>query len=74
MLGPKEGELMMLDTVISGCVTYFLQSRNGLDRQRLEILQECLVDLDCVLPELEEEAITYFQRLHTLGSLLLTPQ
>ncbi len=70
-LGPQEGELMMLDTVISGCITYFLESEGELDQQRVEILQGCLTDLDHLLPELEEEAVPYFQRLRALGSLLL---
>lgn len=33
---------MTLDTVISGCVTYYLESEDGLDPQRIDILENCL--------------------------------
>lgn len=68
---PNEGALMTLDTVISGCVTYYLESPDGLDPQRVAILESCLDDLRGFLPELPEEAGDYFERLQTLGTLLL---
>lgn len=68
---PHEGELMTLDTVMSGCVTYYLESEEGLDPQRMEILENCLADLDGLLPELADEAGEYFTRLRTLATLLL---
>ncbi|MGH7231667.1 MAG: hypothetical protein ACREJU_09955 [Nitrospiraceae bacterium] len=68
---PHEGELMTLDTVISGCVTYFLESEEGLDRPRVEILESCLADLNELLPDLSEEDGPYFERLRRLGDLLL---
>jgi len=71
---PNEGELMTLDTVISGCVTYFLESEGGLDPQRVEILGSCLVDLGGHLVGLEDEASEYFERLHRLGGMLLEAQ
>ncbi|MGH7256665.1 MAG: hypothetical protein ACREI3_12920, partial [Nitrospirales bacterium] len=43
--GGSEGELMTLDTVISGCVAYFLEQEHGLDPQRVVILEDCLADL-----------------------------
>ncbi len=67
---PHEGELMTLDTVISGCITYFLDSEEGLDPPRVEILQSCLSDLEHLLPDLADEA-PYFERLRALGNLLL---
>ena|SRR5690242_9639988 len=66
-----EGPLMTLDTVISGCVVYFLDSPEGLDDQRRSILGDCLADLESIEQELEEESLSYFQRLHELGALLL---
>jgi hypothetical protein len=66
-----EGPLMTLDTVISGCVVYFLDSEDGLDEQRRNIIGDCLVDLEAMEPELEEEGRVYFQRLRELGTLLL---
>ncbi|MBM4123353.1 MAG: hypothetical protein FJ246_00115 [Nitrospira sp.] len=68
---PNEGALMTLDTVISGCVTYYLESTEGLDPQRVEILKSCLEDLNGLLPTLPEEAGAYFERLRTLGLHLL---
>jgi len=54
-----EGPLMTLDTVISGCVVYFLDSPEGLDAQRLGIV------------ELDEGCRPYFQRLRHLGIFLI---
>ena len=71
---PHEGELMTLDTVITGCVTYYLDSQGGLDPQRIDILETCLDDLNGLLPELEDEAGNYFARLRVLGGLLLQSQ
>jgi len=62
---------MTLDTVISGCVVFFLDSLDGLDQQRIEILKDCLADLDDVTTELDAESQPYFLRLHRLGELLL---
>lgn len=70
--GSSEGELMTLDTVISGCVAYFLDSEDGLDPQRIEILHDCLADLDHLLPGVSEEASPYFKRLRRIGDLLLS--
>jgi len=63
---------MTLDTVISGCVVYFLDSEEGLDEQRRGIVGDCLSDLATLEQELDEDCLPYFQRLHELGSLLLT--
>ena len=68
---PNQGQLMTLDTVISGCVVFFLDSPEGLDPQRVEILKDCLADLEGVTSELEAECQPYFVRLHRLGELLL---
>jgi len=66
-----EGPLMTLDTVISGCVVYFLDSEEGLDEQRRTIVGDCLNDLETIEHELEEDCRPYFQRLRELGALLL---
>jgi hypothetical protein len=66
-----EGPLMTLDTVISGCVVYFLDSDEGLDEQRRNIVGDCLADLETMEPELDQDSRAYFQRLHDLGTLLL---
>lgn len=69
-VGPHEGELMTLDTVVSGCVIYFFEEHH-LDPPRVAILEDCLSDLETVLPELSEEPLGYFERLKQLGVLVL---
>lgn len=71
---PHEGELMTLDTVISGCVVYFLDSPDGLDEPRLAIVNDCLQELDALTTELDADCLPYFGRLRELGELLLTVQ
>lgn len=65
---------MTLDTVISGCVVYYLDSPDGLDDQRLAIVKDCLQELDALTTELDEDYLPYFGRLRDLGELLLTVQ
>ena len=67
----QEGPLMTLDTVISGCVVYFLDCQEGLDEQRRSIVGECLLDLEHLEQEIEDDCRPYFQRLRELGTLLL---
>ncbi len=69
-VGSHEGELMTLDTVVCGCVTYFLEERE-LDSQRVAILEDCLADLEAVLPDLSEDPLDYFRRVRQLGAFVL---
>lgn len=69
-LGIGEGQLMTLDTVIGGCLTYFFEEQE-LDVQRVEILRDCLAELDEVARDLSETATDYFHRLQFLGTTLL---
>ena len=69
---PHQGQLMTIDTVISGCVVYFLDSSEGLDDQRAAIVKDCLVDLDELTEALDAEPQTYFYRLRELGAMLLS--
>jgi hypothetical protein len=69
---PHEGQLMTLDTVISGCVIYFLEHTEALDPQRVEMLESCVADLDDILADLPgDESQGYFNRLRRLGQILL---
>jgi len=68
---PHRGQLMTLDTVISGCVVFYLDSSEGLDDQRLAIVQDCLGDLEDLTAELDSDSQRYFLRLRRLGQLLL---
>ena len=61
---------MTIDTVISGCVVYFLDSSEGLDDQRIAIVKDCLGDLDELTEALDTESQAYFIRLRELGAML----
>lgn len=63
---------MTLDTVISGCVVFFLDSPDGLDDQRVAIVKDCLNELDELMGELNVDSQAYFLRLRQLGEMLLT--
>jgi len=69
-LGGYEGQLMTLDTVIGGCLTYFCQEHD-LDHQRVEILRDCLAELEGVVEDVAESPSEYFRRLQFLGTTLL---
>ena len=68
---PHQGQLMTIDTVISGCVVFYLDSSDGLDDQRVAIVKDCLEDLDELTETLDTEPQTYFFRLRELGAMLL---
>ena len=63
----NEGQLMTLDTVVAGCVTYYFEEQS-LDEKRLVILDDCLADLES---DLEPDSGAYFERLQQLGKLLV---
>jgi len=63
---------MTIDTVISGCVVFYLDSPEGLDDQRIAIVQDCVADLETLTPDLDEISQAYFVRLRQLGELLLS--
>ena len=69
-LGGSEGQLMMLDTVIIGCINYYMEEK-ALDPQRVGILEDSLSDLESLLPDLSDDAAGYFMRLRKIGTLLL---
>ncbi len=69
-LGGDEGQLMTLDTVISGCVTYFFDEQD-LDDQRVDILRDCLAELEGLVDDVSDAPSEYFRRLQFLGTTLL---
>ena len=69
-LGSVEGQLMTLDTVIGGCLTYYFDEHH-LDDPRIEILRDCLAELESISPDLAEVNTEYFKRLRFLGLALL---
>jgi len=68
---PNQGPLMTLDTVIGGCVVFYLDSPDGLDDRRVMILQDCLSDLGELTAQLDPDAQPYFLHLQKLGELLI---
>jgi len=68
---PNQGPLMTLDTVIGGCVVFYLDSPDGLDDRRISIVQDCLNDLDELTEQLDADSQAYFLHLRKLGELLL---
>lgn len=72
MFTPHEGELMTLDTVVSGCALYFFDADETLDPPRIDMLQACLVELDDLWPDLSGECLDYFSQMRRLAELLLT--
>ena len=62
---------MTIDTVISGCVVFYLDSAEGVDAQRVAIVKDCLGDLDELTEILDSESKIYFFRLRELGAMLL---
>ena len=66
----NEGQLMTLDTVVAGCITYYFEELD-LDEQRVGILNDCLADLENLTSDLEADSEAYFERLQRLGKLLL---
>jgi hypothetical protein len=70
---PREskGELWVLDEVIGGCVSFYLDGGGALDLTRVAILEDCRTDLDRLMPNLEEAAASYFSRLGMLAGLLI---
>lgn len=71
MSTPHEGELMTLDTVVSGCAVYFFDTDETLDPLRIDMLQACVAELDDLWPDLSGECVDYFSRLRVLAELLL---
>ena len=69
-LDGAEGQLMMLDSVIAGCLTYY-EEEQELVSQRIDMLQDSLLELDELLVDLPDEGMEYFSRLRQLGHLIL---
>jgi hypothetical protein len=70
----SKGELWVLDEVIGGCVAYYLDAGKRLDAARVAILEDCLADLERLMPGLDEMAAAYFGRLGMLAGLVLEGQ
>lgn len=62
-----------LDTFATGCISYYMgHERNDIDVERYLTLQKCKLDLEHVLPHVQDEALEYFGRLHELCNSIIT--
>lgn len=64
-------ELVEIDTFSAGCISVFVDSGGKLDRKRIDVLRNCVRDLDHLLPDLSTEAKDYFAELSTISHLVL---
>ncbi|MFG2989167.1 hypothetical protein ACGFZK_07700 [Streptomyces sp. NPDC048257] len=63
--------MVELDFYTAGCVSAFLHNGGSLDAERHRILDDCIADLDQVLPLINEpDDLAYFQRLRRLAQLV----
>ncbi len=69
---PVEGvDLVSLDTFTAGCVSSYIKAHGRLDGERRAVLARCVAQLRGVVPQLDEEARPYFERLRALGEAVL---
>ena len=64
-------DLELLDGDIAGCVSTFIANKGNLDTKNIQILKECLLELDRDLNELPQPAKEYFTKLKILGRLVI---
>jgi hypothetical protein len=60
-------DVVSLDTFSSGCISTFIDNKGLLDSERLEILRNCSVDIEKILPHIKGEGELYFKALHLLS-------
>jgi hypothetical protein len=66
-----EFDMIMLDADPSGCISVWLKRHGVLDDWRWNILAECEQQLLRVIPELDEYARVYYQRILDMAVLVL---
>ena len=59
-----------IDTFAAGCIHTYID-RGYLDPERRGILEECLDDLDKVMPDLAGPGKAYFMKLYLLGKTVV---
>ena len=65
-------DLVLLDSAAAGCISSYFASGGRLDATRVEVLTQCVADLMRVIPQVNGEARTYFERLRTLADSVLS--
>ncbi|WP_346177237.1 hypothetical protein [Streptomyces cuspidosporus] len=64
-------DMVLLDASIAGCVSTWKDNGGVLDRERQRLLDNCIADLDQVMPLLNDaEDICYYRRLRQLARLV----
>jgi hypothetical protein len=71
-LGDSLGfDLLSIDTFSAGCISVFVENRGKLDKKRIEILRNCIDDLDSIFEKLTGEVKAYFSELWKLSKMVL---
>jgi hypothetical protein len=63
-------DLPLLDAEIAGCIHMYMNGAS-LDSPRVKTLRRRLIDLNTILLLLDQEELTYFDRLRKLANLIL---
>lgn len=64
-------DLLSIDTFSAGCISTFVRNRGELDQERVDILRNCVRDLDIVLGQLTGDTKVYFTALSELSHKVL---
>jgi hypothetical protein len=67
----REGDLYIINSIISSCVSTFLKDDRMLDLHRTAQLGICYHATAKRLPDLPEEAILYYSRLEMMANIVL---
>jgi len=64
-------DLVMIDSVIVGCISTFIGENGNLDQQRLKTLKGSRNDLTAIIPKLSADAKEYYVMLQEMTDLVL---
>lgn len=57
----------------AGCISSYVKHENmRIDIKRYQVLERCKLELEKILPHIEDEAFDYFSRLHEMCSIVLS--
>lgn len=59
-----------IDTYAAGCISTYIEG-GIIDKERIEILKNCLSSIQTILPKLNDEGKSYFSMLNKLGGVVL---
>lgn len=64
-------DLPLLDAEIAGCIHMYMHNSATLNSLRVKTLRQRLIDLNTIVLLLDQEELTYFDRLRRLANLIL---